>query len=567
MPVRISISNHERRGFVTQLDRNSSFPKFAPDLAGGTAVRSDCHIVPTAIGWKASAPILQKLLGSYRRKRASSDRLKRCLDLIAGKGPAKSVALLQSLSPAWADHAIASIYALLMPNVRRKNLGAYFTPPHLVDHLVSQLQSHGVDIVEHRLRDPAAGGAAFLVPLARIKTAAWRAQRLSDREIVARLQSHLVGREIDRDLATIANALVRRMLVDEFQIPRLLAAKVRLVRIGDSLHPRAAAQDNIDHEVGNPPFLRLKNDDVRSKRAIFSEMASGRLNLYALFVRRALEEVPPGGVIGYVIPASFLGGPEFKAFRRRVLQLAEVLVIDQIEMRDDVFLDAIQDACFIVLRRRLTPVTAPPFAPAVSGVLHGDGRYSKVGAAEVVPDGGPWRLPGLNQPQPVTLNEWGYRATVGYLVANRQPKRLHEKGGKGRYPLIWAKSITTDGHLDFARGAAFKGCGWADAPTDAPYIVRKACVAIQRTSSRGQKRRLNAAPIFKSFVVKHGGLIAENHVIILVPIRSDAASPRALAAALNQPLASAQLDRICGSASISARLLEGLPLPAPPRKG
>ncbi|MBX3447888.1 MAG: N-6 DNA methylase [Parvibaculaceae bacterium] len=539
----------------------------ASDLVGGAAPKAECAAAPAVSEWESAAPILQKLLGSYRRKRAASDRLKKCLNLISGKGPTKSVALLQSLSPAWADHAIASIYALLMSNDRRKNLGAYFTPPHLVDHLVSQLQAHGVDVVEHRLRDPAAGGAAFLVPLARLKTAAWRAQKLSDREIVARLQRHLIGREIDRDLATIANALVRRMLVDEFKIDRSLAAKVRLVRVGDSLNPKAAAKDRIDHEVGNPPFLRLKNNDARAKRAIFSEMVSGRLNLYALFVRRALEEVPAEGTVGYVIPASFLGGPEFEAFRRRVLQLAEVLVIDQIEMRDDVFLDAIQDACFIVLRRRTTPVAMPALAQAASGVLHRNGKFSESGTAEIAADGAAWRLPGLEQPQPTTLKEWGYRATIGYLVPNRQPERLHKRSAKGRYPLIWAKSITTEGRLDFDRGAAFKGHGWVDAPSDAPYIIRTPCVAIQRTSSRGQKRRLNAAPIFKSFVARHGGIIAENHVIILRPLHSDAASPRALAAALNQPLASAQLDRICGSASISARLLESLPLPAPPRKG
>jgi len=44
----------------------------------------------------------------------------------------------------------------------------------LVDHLVSRLTACGMDPVEYRLRDPAAGGAAFLVPLARIKMAAWR---------------------------------------------------------------------------------------------------------------------------------------------------------------------------------------------------------------------------------------------------------------------------------------------------------------------------------------------------------------------------------------------------------
>lgn len=553
---------------MTLLERNSELRRLSPEETSRGGPKPDIQLAAqSSAGWTIAAPVLEKLLVAHRRKRASSDRLRRCLRLIEGKGPLHTIKLLKTLPPAWADHAIASIYALLMPGKRRKKLGAYFTPPHLVDHLVSQLRAHGVNMVEHRLRDPAAGGAAFLVPLARLKVAAWRAEALTDAAIVARLQLHLVGREIDRDLATIANALVRRMLVQEFKIARKLAAQVRLVRTGDSLNPKASANDVIDHEVGNPPFLRLTGNDARLQRPIFAEMAFGRLNLYAIFIRRALEEVPVGGLVGYVIPASFLGGPEFEAFRRRVLQLAEVLVIDQIEKRSDVFLDAIQDACFVILRRRSVAVAEPSPSEATSGVLHHDGQYTSAGVADIQVDGAAWRLPGLAQQETSTLKEWGYRATIGYLVANRQPKRLHKKGGKGRYPLIWAKAITTDGRLDFDRGAAFKGRGWADAPADAPYIIRKPCVAIQRTSSRGQKRRLNAAAIFKSFVDKHGGIIGENHVIILVPTRCDAASPAALAAALNQPIASAQLDRVCGSASISVRLLEGIPIGKTPRLG
>jgi adenine-specific DNA-methyltransferase len=95
-------------------------------------------------------------------------------------------------------------------------------------------------------------------------------------------------------------------------------------------------------------------------------------------------------------------------------------------------------------------------------------------------------------------------------------------------------------------------------------VVRTACIAVQRTSSRGQKRRLNAASISKAFIRKHGGVIAENHVILLVANSPDAASPESLAEALNKAAASAALDRVCGSASISVRLLDTIKLEAPP---
>lgn len=509
-------------------------------------------------------PAFDKFLSAFRRKKLSQQKaLQTCLSLIR-REPSDLLKLLEALPAAWADHAIASAYATLIPAEHRKKIGAYFTPPHLVDHLVFRLAAYGMNPVEHRLRDPAAGGAAFLGPLARIKVAAWRKQGLDDSEIVHRLRVHLVGREIEPDLAAIANALLRRMLLYEFQVSPKFASRLTLVKVGDSLEPKSTSSDNIDHEVGNPPFLRLKSGDKCLSRSIFGEIAAGRVNLYALFVRRALDEVPIGGLIGYIIPASFLGGPEFATFRKRVLQLAEVLVVDLIEKRSDVFLDAIQDACFVVLRRRMNALTEPSACAAASGVFHRDGKFSYEGVAEIEPHGAPWRLPGIELVNSSTLKYWGYRATVGYLVANRQSERLHKRAAKGRYPLIWAKAITTEGTFDFERGAAFKGLGWADAPAEATYVVRTPCVAVQRTSSRGQKRRLNAAPVSKAFIQKHGGVIAENHVILLVPVSLDAASPESLAEALNKAASSAALDRVCGSASISVRLLETIKLGARP---
>lgn len=521
---------------------------------------------PVQTRGELSAPqTIEKILSYYRNAKPRPEPLTESRRLLRGEGPAEIKALLKKLPPSWADHAIASVYSALMQRRRRKRLGAYFTPPHLVGHLVSRLTEFGVNLTRDRIRDAAAGGAAFLVPLARLKVAAWKAERITSAEIVARLQVQLVGREIDGDLAIVANSLLRRMLVEELGMARKDVARLEFVKSGDSLDPESAAKDRVDHEIGNPPFLRLRGNDRRLRREIFTELLSGRLNLYAMFVRRALAEVPSGGLVGYVIPASFLGGPEFRQFRRKVLQLAEVLVIDLIDKRSGVFFGAIQDTCFLVLRRRVAELARPPAERAASGTLYQSGVFIENGTAEIRPDGLSWRLPGVVPYDSATLKDWGYRATVGYLVANRQPERLHKRPGKGRFPMIWAKAITNDGMLDLDRGAAAKGSGWADAPEKAPYVVRSACVAVQRTSARGQKRRLSAAAITSTFIRKHGGVIGENHVILLVPTRADAISPEILAKVLNRPAASAELDRVCGSASISVRLLESIRLGKPPK--
>jgi adenine-specific DNA-methyltransferase len=425
------------------------------------------------------------------------------------------------------------------------------------------MRAFGLDPAQHRLRDPSAGGAAFLVPLAREMASTWLSEGIHPDEVIARLRARLHGREIDPGLASVANALLRRMLVNEFGISHDLVSDLSVVKVRDSL--RVGDLSDSDHELSNPPYLRLDAGGQRRWKERFNDIAGGRLNLYAMFVRRALDQVPPNGLIGHVLPASFLGGPEFSAFRRRIMQLADVLVLDVVEKRKGVFLDAIQDACFVVLRRRPAPVDSPPATTASSGVLRHFGEFVLSGHARLPADGTPWSLPG-NDPADMTarLADYGYRGTVGYLVANRQSHLLHRRPARGRLPLIWAKCITSDGLFDFDRGRNAEkagGRGFVNVPRNAAYVIRVPCVLVQRTSSNSQSRRLTAAAVPEDFLRRYEGFVGENHVIILVPTRADAIAPEQLAAVLNGPQANAMLSRICGSASISVRVLESLPLP------
>lgn len=470
--------------------------------------------------------------------------------------------LLEGLEPEWTDYAAASVYAALMGSERRKKLGAYFTPPGLVRYLLRRAEQFGVDIAKHRVRDPAAGGAAFIVPIAREMVRRWRAESLSDADIVARLSYQLMGREIDPDLAILANTLLKRCLTVEYGIDQELADSLKLIATGDSLSIESDA--GTDHEIGNPPFLRLAAKDTPPGASIYDDIASGRLNLYSVFVRRGLEALPAGGILAYIIPASFIGGPEFTRFRHRIRQMAEVLAVDMIDGRSTIFTDVIQDTCVIVMRRRHEDIESLVQETAASNFVTGAGHVSSEGLISLPANDGPWVLPGETNDLPSTLADWGYTPRIGYLVANRQQNRLHQCPAPGRVPLIWAKAIGQDGSFDFERGATLKKFGWVDAPAGASYLVDQPCVAIQRTSARGQKRRITAAEISSEFVATHGGIVAENHVILLVPNRPDPAAPSLLADALNSDEVGKQLDRMCGSASIPARLLAVLPMPSPP---
>ena len=88
-----------------------------------------------------------------------------------------------------------------------------------------------------------------------------------------------------------------------------------------------------------------------------------------------------------------------------------------------------------------------------------------------------------------------------------------------------------------------------------------------RTADVGpQVRRLNTTAVSEAFIGKHGGLIGENHVILLVPSTPDPVPPEQLAAELNRIAVSAELNRMCGSASIFVRLLEQVRLGRLPKQ-
>ncbi len=513
------------------------------------------------------ASIVASICSYYRRQPIVDSRaaLTSCLALVKGKGPEKILSLLTQLPPAWSDHAIASVYAILMPEDQRKRLGAYFTPPHLVGHLLLRMTALGMDISRDRLRDPASGGAAFLVPIGRDMVGLWLTQGIGRKRIVRMLAERLVGSEIDSNLAKLANALIGRMLREEFGFSQAQVVSMgQIVRKRDGLLTPHAA---FDHEVGNPPYRRLDAQEQIEAIERFADIRSGRLNLYAMFVRSALKHAPVGGLIGHVIPSSFLGGPEFAAFRQTVSSLAEVLVLDVVEKRSDVFLDAVQDACFIVLKKRPTPISdASPHQP-ISGVLRQDGVLVEHGRMAIPTSDAPWALP---DPRPAkgisgrSIRDMGWRATVGYLVANREANRMHERPARGRYPLIWAACVLGDGTFDFDRGRFSRqanGRGYASAPEDAKYVVRGPCVVVQRTSSRSQGHRLVAAAIPPKFLEKHSGAIGENHTLLLIQERDDAISANELAAMLNTAEASDAFSRVSGTASISAKLLNNLRLP------
>jgi adenine-specific DNA-methyltransferase len=462
---------------------------------------------------------------------------------------------------------IASLYALLMPKAHRRRLAAYFTPPYLADHAIDVLVEAGIQPGQHRILDPASGGAAFLVPLAARIAARGRQRGAGAKTILQSINGTLHGVEIDAGLAKLSQALMRDLLGAEIE-----TSGVEL----DGLIERANTLELdrpdplYDAVIGNPPYGRI----LRPSSSLFERyrpvIADGYVNLYALFVEQALQWVRPGGIICLIIPMSFIGGPYFAALRQRILEKASVLRLDLIDKRSDVFLDVLYDLCVIVLRRTDSPARE---AVAKTSLLRIDEPNSELGTLELParPDNRVWALPdggdgvALFQAGLATLGDYGYLAKTGYFVWNREQHRyrIGRKPRPNEVPLFWAHNVRANAGCLPQDGDA-GDIGFAKIPKSSSAIIRSDDVILQRTSNRGQKRRLIGAVIRHSGVIGGRGFVTENHTIVIVP---DPAKRQLLPLGmvcrlLNTMSVDGRFRRISGSVSVSTKALRDLPLPA-----
>lgn len=465
---------------------------------------------------------------------------------------------------------LSNLYTLLMPAARRRKLAAYFTPPHLAEYAIDRLAQAGVRLGKDRILDPASGGAAYLLPLAsRIAKSAQRCHD-SPENTLKKIESTLHGVEIDRGLSCLSKMLLSDLLKEQIRSagrkPDISIAQADTL----ALHPPAPLFDAV---IGNPPYGRVFRPSKNLLRDFAPAISDGYVNLYALFLEQSLRFTKPGGVIALVVPMSFLGGPYFRNLRKHILTEANVLSLDPVDKRSDVFLDVLYDVCILTVQKKQNN---RPAQAATCSLLTVTKPHRFLGNLELpgTASSEVWALPdedkneNLFQAGLETLNDYGYVARTGYFVWNREEDRYRagRKPRKNEVPLFWAHNVKP-GELcrpyEDGGDCAFVGFVKFDKDRMSP-IIRDDAIILQRTSNRRQPRRLIAAIARLSRIPGKSGFITENHTIVIVrdPQKTQAVSLSVLCRLINTAAVDARFRRISGSVSVSTKALNQLPLPA-----
>ena len=503
-------------------------------------------------------------------RRRSLLKLSPSIEVASAPGATTEIARIIGTAAAGLDATAASymigvLYTATMPDKFRTKLGAYYTPPELCERLLDMATEAGVDWRSVRVLDPACGGGAFLSAVARRM-----ADKMGDcdaKTALTNIAGRLCGFELDPFAAWMSQVFLEVTLDDLCR-----TAKIRLpsiVRVCDGL-AQVPESDRFDLVVGNPPYGRAALP--RELRDVYRRSLFGHANLYGLFTDLALRFARPGGVIAYVTPTSFLAGKYFKSLRSLLGQEAPPVCMGFVEARKGIFADVLQETLLATYCRGghrcaaqvhfISPTLDGPIKTTTAGSFHLPKRPDQ-----------PWLIPRTQRQgelirrvgaSPYRLADYGYTVSTGPLVWNRHKESLRDVGGKRRYPVIWAESVRSDGAFEFRAQKRNHQPYFEPKPNEKWVVTDFACVLLQRTTAKEQRRRLIAAELPASFIAEHRAVVVENHLNMVRPVNGTPKVPPATVAELLNSEVVDQLFRcIGGSVAVSAYELEALPLPPP----
>lgn len=560
-PPRTGLSEHEIALRVAELERLVGRLATRPSQCDG--VERARAIAASAMNgyWTARHPGKKREITAPPAIGPAADDLERELGNTFGESAAK-------LPPRVARFLLSSLYAGLLPDPVRSEHGVYFTPPPLVDRLLDLLEECGADWRRGRVLDPAAGGGAFLAPVAERMEQALSGAGLNSAEIVDHVMRHLRGIELDPFSSWVAQVMVEDVMW--LHCERAGRRLHGMVETSNSLEVEGAEWENrYDVVVGNPPYGRITLSPAlreRFRRSIF-----GHANLYGVFTDLAVRFARPDGLIGYVTPTSFLGGLYFKNLRRVLTEEAPPVVMDFVTDRSNVFEGVLQETLLIVYRPgavgeqiRLNEIHAPALflRPTITTI----GGYAAPDRSDR-----PWILPRSRRSarllsvalsRATRLADYGLRVSTGPLVWNRHKTQLVDDPGAGALPLIWAEAVPSPGTFKFKALRRNHKPFFVPAPGQEHLIQHDECVLIQRTTAKEQQRRLVAALLPREFLDRFGGAVVENHLNMVRPVGDAAVVPlAAVAAVLNASVTDDLFRCVNGSVAVSAYELESLPFP------
>jgi adenine-specific DNA-methyltransferase len=335
----------------------------------------------------------------------------------------------------------ASDYLESLTVDQRRANGQIYTPSRLVDFILDcagYTPSQAIDI--GAVLDPACGAGAFLERA--VLAVARRLRRLGHdiaeppgrRIFLETVGSQLHGVDVDPQACALARravqsavlALTPGELPDDYFAANVVNADFLIDPAVDALSPVTGG--GFDFIVGNPPYVSATRIGDSYKRALRRRFAtaSGRLDLYTVFIERSLVLLSKGGRLALITPDKFLISQTARALRGFIISRSSVRTIAQFQSHK-VFRHAATVPCVTVLERE--------GAPADIQILQCGDRPTKNGRVDILSrslfphaqlSSAPWQI------KTAALLEFASRVQVGHPTLSDRTIRVSAGPATGR---------------------------------------------------------------------------------------------------------------------------------------
>ncbi len=254
-------------------------------------------------------------------------------------------------------------------NSKRKKQGIYYTPTYIVEYIVQNTLGKILkdlslnEARELKILDPACGSGSFLIKAFQVLDEWTKAQMNQPSDPLgdfARktqvLVSNIYGVDLDSEAAEIARLnLLLQTVTGKSRLPKLS----KNIKTGNSLvegtdeeleksfgknfkeirpfnwqqeFPEVFINGGFDVVIGNPPYLKEmdnKTEFETVKKSNYEKYYQGKMDLWYLFLHRAMDVIKPGGYIGFITNSYFLkGSGASKLIERLKKELVLVKAVD-----------------------------------------------------------------------------------------------------------------------------------------------------------------------------------------------------------------------------------------------
>jgi len=270
---------------------------------------------------------------------------------------------------------------------KRKSQGIYYTPKYIVEYLMEQTlgevlkKAKKKDLPNIKILDPACGSGSFLISaydkMMEARNELEKQTGLFDKFEI--LKNNIYGVDLDEQAIEIAQLnLLLRVLSQKTKLPTLS----HNIRMGNSLvdgnmeklelyfenawreqkafnwkqeFSEVFDQEGFSVIIGNPPYVVLGSDhsSLEYFKKNYAVSHGGKVNLYKLFLERAIKLLKPNGYLGFICPSNYLSSKDSEKLRKLLLKNTLIEIIEYVES-DRVFTGVTQALTTIVVKKQIS---------------------------------------------------------------------------------------------------------------------------------------------------------------------------------------------------------------------